>query len=147
MPSTIEFDVTELPGFDALLREHGVRFAYLFGSRADGNADEQSDIDIACYLEGGDPTDRFRRASAAQRALQRDAPVGVDVVVLNDATPVLRFEATRPSRVLFCDDEEFRLALELRWFREYEDYCYRQRQYRAILSQELEERRQCSTGQ
>ncbi|MDP6353828.1 MAG: nucleotidyltransferase domain-containing protein [Planctomycetota bacterium] len=122
-----------------ILSKQGARFAYVFGSRADGTAGDESDIDLAVYFDGGDPTDRFRRSSEIQIEIQRLFPVPVEVVVLNDATPVLRFEAMRPSKVIYCTDEDFRLRRELRWFREYEEYTYRQDQYMKILAEELEE--------
>ena len=145
MDAVAATDLSALPGLADLFAEQGVRFAYLFGSRADGTDDATSDIDIALYFDKGDPTERFRRATTIQRTIQTHLQESVDVVVLDEATPVLRFEAMRPSCVIYEDDEESRLALELRWFHDYEDYCYRLSQYMKVLAEELEERRRCST--
>lgn len=37
------------------LRRHGAGFAYLHGSRADGTAGPDSDVDIAAYFDGAAP--------------------------------------------------------------------------------------------
>ena len=41
-----------------------VRAAYLFGSQAQGTADQWSDIDVAAFLEGIEDWDLQRRATA-----------------------------------------------------------------------------------
>lgn len=61
-----------------LLREHGARAAYLFGSRARGGADAASDIDcIIVAATSHEPVERFRDYLPAILA----AGVGVDLFV------------------------------------------------------------------
>jgi predicted nucleotidyltransferase len=61
-----------------LLREHGARAAYLFGSRARGEADAASDIDcIIVAPSAREPVERFRDYLPAILA----AGVGVDLFV------------------------------------------------------------------
>jgi predicted nucleotidyltransferase len=131
----------------SLLKKAGARLAYLFGSRVDGTETGASDLDLALYFGCGTPTDRFRRASELQRTIQAEVAREVDVVVLDDATPVLRFEAMKPACVAYSEDEESLARLELKWFREFEEYHYRQLQYMKDLAAGLEDRRKCSTTQ
>jgi predicted nucleotidyltransferase len=79
-----------------------VVFAVLFGSRADGRARPDSDWDIGVYVDDTlDATARFqlRRelATALEPALQ------VDVVVLNDAPPLLGHRALAGQLVVDRD--------------------------------------------
>lgn len=88
----------------------GVVAVYLFGSHAEGRAHRESDIDVGVLLR------HAAYASAAQRFEERVRLsawlIGalhvndVDVVVLNDAPPLLaRRIVTRGQRV-FCSDHE-----------------------------------------
>ncbi|MDD5308668.1 MAG: nucleotidyltransferase domain-containing protein [Deltaproteobacteria bacterium] len=52
---------------DVLSGEAVVRAAYIFGSQAEGTADEWSDIDLAAFVEGVESWDIERRALAAVR--------------------------------------------------------------------------------
>ncbi|MGB9723294.1 MAG: type VII toxin-antitoxin system MntA family adenylyltransferase antitoxin [Chloroflexia bacterium] len=108
----------------AYLDDTPVLVAYLFGSRARGEPHPRSDIDIAVLLQEGLPSlekQRWRLALIARlsRVLRTD---DVDVVVLNEASPMLRYEAIRPRRVLFCRDEEARVAFEFRTMQEWFDW-------------------------
>lgn len=42
---------------EALMRHAQIKAAYLFGSRADGRADEWSDYDVAAFIEGAQSWD------------------------------------------------------------------------------------------
>lgn len=69
-----------------------VRFAYLFGSRATGRARPDSDWDVAIYLDDSlGARQRFRARNLLTAELEEVGPV--DVVVLNDADPVLAHRA------------------------------------------------------
>ncbi|MEE8526543.1 MAG: nucleotidyltransferase domain-containing protein [Thermoanaerobaculia bacterium] len=77
-------------------------FAHLFGSRARGDARPDSDWDVAVYLrEDLDAHQRFKlrcRLSAELEDLGR-----ADVVVLNDAPPLLGHRALMGRRLLVRD--------------------------------------------
>jgi predicted nucleotidyltransferase len=53
-----------------------VRAAYVFGSHAEGSADQWSDIDVAAFMEGVESWDLRRHARAMSHA-QKEA--GIDV--------------------------------------------------------------------
>ena len=77
---------------EALEARPEIVFAVLFGSRAGGRARPDSDWDIAVYLdERLDPRARFEVRRQLVAALE--PAVRVDVVVLNDAPPLLGHQA------------------------------------------------------
>jgi predicted nucleotidyltransferase len=77
----------------ALLREAGARFAYLHGSRAQGQHRPDSDIDIAAYF-GGQPPNAFDILM----------PPGVDLLVLDRAPLELAGRVAVHGNLLFDDD-------------------------------------------
>ena len=87
----------------------GVASAYLFGSQAEGRAHRDSDVDIGvvlCYSEYPAARDRFegrlRLGTELAAALGREA----DVIVLNDAPPLLARRIVVAGRRVFCADPE-----------------------------------------
>jgi predicted nucleotidyltransferase len=93
----------------AALREvfikHGVILAYLFGSQAEGRARSSSDVDIAVLLppEAGEADQldiQLKLAGELSSVLGRN---DLDLVVLNEASPLLAHEIVNNGRVLFED--------------------------------------------
>jgi len=85
--------------------KHGVVLAYLFGSQAEGGVMPLSDIDLAVLFPYSvmrpERFDRqLRLISDCGRLFRRD---DVDVVVLNDAPPLLTFEVVRHGKMLYED--------------------------------------------
>ncbi|MGQ0652585.1 MAG: type VII toxin-antitoxin system MntA family adenylyltransferase antitoxin [Betaproteobacteria bacterium] len=80
--------------------------AYLFGSQATGRAQAHSDIDVAVYIDR-------TRAQAGRYGYSADVVAelvdalhasDIDVVVLNEADPVLYHRVLRDGRRLFSRD-------------------------------------------
>lgn len=109
----------------AYFRDHdpeGVVSAYLFGSHAEKRAHRESDVDVAVLLDWatfpGDE-DRFRvrvrLGSELIRVLHRNE---VDVVILNDAPPLLGRRIVNEGRRVYCRsadlDKEFRRDVLIR---------------------------------
>lgn len=94
-----------------------VEAAFLFGSEAEGRARADSDLDVAVLLacEDAELTLRLLEALAAA-GLDR-----VDLVVLNQADPVTRFEAVRANKLLFARQGFDRGEFYSRIVREYLD--------------------------
>ena len=80
-----------------------ILFAYLFGSRAGGGRPRpDSDWDVAVYL--GDSLDARRRFDIRVRLSAELEEAGkVDVVVLNDAPPLLAHRVLTGRRILVRD--------------------------------------------
>jgi predicted nucleotidyltransferase len=76
------------------LRRHGVRFALVFGSHADGTAAEASDVDLAVWAES--PIDLWALAGAL--------PDIVDLVDLRRAPEGLAGRIALTGRVVLDDD-------------------------------------------
>jgi predicted nucleotidyltransferase len=80
---------------EALQSWSGVRLAVLFGSAARGDAAPGSDLDIGVLCDAG-----HENTAALEVALARATSRRVDVVRLDVAPPLLRFEIARDGRLL-----------------------------------------------
>lgn len=79
---------------EPILSAAPVELAILYGSTASGTAGPDSDVDIAVKLVHGATLsldERLDLGAALERALHRE----VDLVVLDEATPLLRHEAAQ----------------------------------------------------
>lgn len=86
----------------------GVVSVYLFGSRASGREHRESDVDLAALLDWkAHPTarDRFEERLALIALFPGVLPgAGIDLVILNDAPPLLGRRIVTEGRRLFCSD-------------------------------------------
>jgi predicted nucleotidyltransferase len=74
-----------------------LKLAVLFGSQARGKARPRSDVDLGILLDPYSAELRFQ----VEARLGRSAGRPVDVVLLDDAPPLLRFEIAREGKLLF----------------------------------------------
>jgi len=74
-----------------------LKLAVLFGSTARGQARPKSDVDLGVLLDPYSPELRFQVEAELGRAAGRP----VDVILLDDAPPLLRFEIAREGILLF----------------------------------------------
>jgi predicted nucleotidyltransferase len=83
---------------------------YLFGSHAAGRAHRESDVDVAVLLDwsrAGDAATRFDlRVELASHLISALRHAQVDVIVLNDAPPLLGRHIVRSGVRAFCRDGE-----------------------------------------
>jgi hypothetical protein len=90
-------------------RVSGVVSAYLFGSVAEGRAHRESDVDIGLLLSRDvypQPSDRFEARLRLIGLLRAVVGREVDLVILNDAPPLLaRRIMTDAQRVAVFDQE------------------------------------------
>lgn len=94
-------------------RDHVVA-GMLFGSQASGKVGPLSDIDVAVWLDPDLPREKLAvlRAELALAAVEALGTDEVDVVVLNEAPPLLRHRALRGATRLFDRDPRARVRLE-----------------------------------
>src|SRR3990172_1184612 len=116
-----------------------VAFAYLFGSRARGQALPYSDIDVGVYLDEPNEGTRFDMELSLMGELEHTLHTdNVDVVVLNQAPPRLAYSIIK-YKPLYSRDERARARIEMgilsRYFDErpadLEYYRFLHRQIRA----------------
>ena len=113
-----------------------VVLAYLFGSHARGRAWKHSDVDVAVLLVGHPDDDRcfdvrLEVIGGMMDIFQTD---DVDVLVLNQAPPALRYAVLRDGILLFCRDRQAMIEFRVRAVNEYLDFKpILKRHERAIL--------------
>lgn len=131
------------PGLAAFLaRQHDVVAAYLFGSFAADRATARSDVDVAVLLRDDlEPPGFIERRLELARRLERFAEGPVDVLVLNDAPPVLRHQVLRTGRLLYEGDREARVDFEVRTGKIYADLRPMREFFHRALFQEIREGR------
>jgi len=97
---------------------HNIIAAWIFGSAQKGLLADGSDLDLAVLFETKPNLDELAALRAdLQQALQIEA---IDLVALNDASPVLRFEAIS-GLAIYVKDVGERAAFASLTAREYED--------------------------
>ena len=128
-----------------LFSTHGVVLAYLFGSQAEGKAGPLSDVDIAVLLE---PQVDRERWFQVQLDLMGELTSlfhrnDVDVVILNEATPLLAYQVVRYGQII-CEDNDSQPAVDFATYTisRYADTAPLRRLKRRYLEEWLAERRQ-----
>lgn len=107
---------------------------YLYGSQAIGQAQPDSDLDIAVL--GATPYDPWalftltQELVALQETFQNHPPTEVDLVDLAAAAPMLRAIVVSQGRRVFCAD---RLGCDLFEIRALKEYAYLQEERRLIV--------------
>ncbi|MBI4162988.1 MAG: nucleotidyltransferase domain-containing protein [Candidatus Aenigmarchaeota archaeon] len=86
----------------------GVKAAYLFGSAAKGTMTRLSDIDVGIYMDEKLPANTHKIHLNAITAVDRASgayrkKMFVDVVIMNNASPMLNFEIIKYGIFLFGD--------------------------------------------
>lgn len=85
-----------------LSRDRRIRAAYLFGSLACGRERADSDADVALLLAGRASRAAFKTRLRYAGELEGVLGRRVDVVILNDADPFLRFQIFSKGLLLFA---------------------------------------------
>jgi hypothetical protein len=117
--------------------EHGLDLVVLFGSTARGRRRERSDLDVAIRFAGPRP----HAPSLEEEAMASDALFRVlrprcelDVVLLNGASPLLRWNVARHGIPLYCASPTGWVTFRIRAHRDYEDTArFRRRQWEVLL--------------
>ena len=101
-----------------------VRLVYLFGSAARGEARPASDLDVGVVFASiPAPAQLDQLATDLEMAAGRR----VDLVVLNEAAPLLTHEAIRARRLMVCRKDDERVDFETRATARYLDTTHRRR--------------------
>lgn len=105
----------------ATLRRHGVVFALIFGSQANGTARADSDVDLAVWAP----------AALDDWALRGDLPDAVDLTVLGDAPEWLAGRVACEGTVILDEDPKARVHWQADTRKRYLDEAFRRERFRA----------------
>lgn len=101
-----------------LIEYENIIFAYIFGSYVQSKLKVDSDIDIAIYLEKDLDAGKYLKIKMdLSDALKRE----VDLVILNDAPPLLKYQIYRNSILLFTRDKTMESNHKVKTLFEYTD--------------------------
>ncbi len=118
-----------------------IRLAVLFGSAARGEARPSSDVDLGLILEPYSAALLFRVEAALGRAAGRP----VHVILLDGASPLLRFEVSRDGVLLREREEGFWTGFKARAMVDWWDWAPTARKIQRGIIQRLKE--QVARGQ
>ena len=107
-----------------IFQKQNVVLAYLFGSQAKGKTGLLSDIDIAVYFDESAPAnERFDlRLETLGQLMDLFKTDEVDLVVLNDAPPLLSYRILKEGTLIFSDNHKKRLDFEVKAVLKYLDW-------------------------
>ncbi len=106
---------------DYFTGQSDVLVAYLFGSQADSRAHGKSDVDTAVLLAGHEKPVRLDRRLQLIDEVSEICGRKADVIVLNDASPLLRQQVLKNKKVIFERDTLERIEFEVRAGKIYAD--------------------------
>jgi predicted nucleotidyltransferase len=112
-----------------------VKLAVLFGSTARGQARPKSDVDLGILLEPYSVDLRFRVEADLGRAAARE----VDVILLDDAPPLLRFEIAREGVLLVQSEDHFWTDFKVKAMVDWWDWAPTHRMIAAGVAKRLRE--------
>ncbi len=103
---------------DILIEYENIIFAYIFGSYVQGKIREDSDIDIAIYLEENMDAETYLEI---KMDLTKVCKREIDLIILNNATPLLKYEIYKNNILLFSRDKAIETSYKVRTLFEYND--------------------------
>lgn len=129
-----EKEITELKELQQVLKSHGVKLAYLFGSYATGEIDKFSDIDIGILFK---KTEKKKQIDSLRieiaNLLGEEA---IDIIDLERAPPKLKYNIIKQGKVIHGKDqsEEF----EIQAMKEYFDFKPMEDRYFQKMEERIE---------
>jgi predicted nucleotidyltransferase len=133
VPMSTEAKIERIGAFFARVPQ--IKFAYVFGSCARGDHGPASDLDIAVFLDRRVSSFAFR-LRLIETMMQELGTERFDLIILNDAPPVLKYEVVRQGRVI-KEDKKRRVEFEAKSLGEYLDTAYLRETQQAYLKEQL----------
>ena len=122
-----------------IFKKFNVKLAYLFGSQTKGNAAKESDFDIAVLFKNNPAGPlALKETTFLSLRLNKFFPAKIDIVSLNDAPLLLKYEVVAHGQPLYCENVAERICFEVSIIKEYIDEepirnLYNQALYKRIL--------------
>lgn len=138
------FQILTSPKAQSVFARHRLAAVYLFGSHAEGRATARSDVDLAVLFEDdGSPSARLDTTTTLQLELKRIVPAPMEIVSLNDASPLVEFEATVHGTAVYGRDDDEAALYELRVRGRYDEFRHIQDIFTDALREKLGVSRRC----
>jgi hypothetical protein len=106
-------------------RRPEIRFVYLFGSVAKGIQNKLSDVDLGVFVDSSTLSSKLHpygfRAYLITELMELLKSDRVDVVILNEASPLLRFQVVRYGLPIYERDRPERIQFQASAFCRYFD--------------------------
>jgi len=103
---------------EKLAEKHKIKFIVLFGSRAKGVFREDSDFDVAVYMDGFNDMNIYNAALFGLGEILDIPAEKIDLTNLKNANPLLRYEIAREGKLLFGNEMSY-LEFKAFAFRDY----------------------------
>ena len=99
-----------------------MKLVYLFGSHAKGTSAEGSDLDIAVLFKKNSVAPlALKETSLFTLELNKSFSSKLDIISLNDASLLLKYEVVAHGQPLYCENETERISFEVSVIKEYID--------------------------
>lgn len=106
-----------------------VKAVYLFGSHAENKENRYSDLDLGVLLE--DSFDKMIKVEILVSLTEHNF-TDIDLVILNNVSPLVRFEVVKHNKILYKKDDfdsSSYFSLTVRKFLDFRPYLEIQRKY------------------
>ena len=103
---------------DVLIEYDNIIFAYIFGSFVTGTYRNDSDIDLAIFINENISFDEYMEIKMKLTAVCKKE---IDLIILNSATTLLKFEIYKNHILLFTRDKNKESGFKVRTLFEYND--------------------------
>lgn len=113
-----------------------ISVVYLFGSEASGLSNKQSDIDVAILFQRGKVPSMDMLLEIEDELISLTKRE-VDLVVLNDATPIIRMQVLKKGKKIAEHDRKDTNSFFVRTLNEYDDL----KQVRSVIEKSIEKGR------
>jgi hypothetical protein len=130
-----------VPRLASVCSERGVILMYVHGAHARGAQGPLSDLDIAVLLEKDPSRDLKAELDLLASVQEVCGREDVDLVVLNDAGPIIKDRVARHGRSVYARNERDRVLFEAAAIKEALNFRYFSRVYDDALFRQLREGR------
>jgi len=111
----MNYDLSNNPLINKIFAKHRVVLAFIFGSTVKGKITKLSDLDIAVFLDKKVKPNKYQqiRLSLLDELgkIIKDKPL--DIIVLNDCSPLLAQMAITKGKVIYCPNENLKVDLQV----------------------------------